>query len=652
MRTKVLLSILIAVLLGYYLDSYLHKNRDEAIANLVSQERKNVTLAYHTIMNTYTIAAQENAYYLLKDPRLLSLLRAFDHTKSPKAQARIRGQIYRHVYPKYRQLKQFNIAQLNFHTPDGKSLLRMNAPDKNGDDVMQSRPMVRHIVLTHEAVSGFEGGRLYAGYRHLFPIIDKGQYLGSVEFGNNFDVIRQQLQKSVPKLFYELILTRQESYDKVFEDHRPFFVASPYGHGYYVESEDLAKISQSNIDFDRIDLLRKKLDSAQEFQRKFLKKQCFALPVISEHQAYVVTFTSIKNIDGQHAGYLVSYGLFPKILHVDDEYSTLTMITLLLLAVVWFLILFVLYQFDRIKKHSNKLQHFLDTQNSIVVLTDGDHFKYANEKFIEFFAYPSLKNFLAHHDCICELFLDYEEGFSLKKVKAGEASWIESLLNLPPKERRVYMNNQEGIPEAFAVFINRYDATDYVVNFHNINEMILELRKFHTMAVRDPLTGVYNRLYYESMSQKIIEINQRHAKQTGVIFFDIDHFKKINDLYGHNVGDSALIALTALVQRTIRKSDVLIRWGGEEFIILIEASTIDDVHHFAENLRQTIARHTFETIHQLTVSFGVSLHTGERDLQKDISLADERMYCAKQAGRNQVCKEENRLKKDEKKEKK
>jgi len=639
-KIKAVASILIAFLVGYFVYGYLQKTRDETISNLAQQELKNVQLAYNTILETYKIAAEETAYYLTNDPKLLSLLASFDAEKSSEKKAVIRGRLYRLVYPQYRQLKKFNIEQLHFHTADGKSLLRLSAPDKSGDDLTGFRPMIRHIVLTHEPVSGFESGRLYVGYRHIFPIMDQGKYLGSVEFSNNFDIIRQQLQNSVPRLFYEMLLSKKESYDKAFADHRSFFVPSPFGHDYYVESEDLARISQKNIDLDLIESLRNHFDSSPVFRKHFLSKHSFAMPVIWNGQGYIVTFSRIKSTTGQHAGYIVSYGIFPKAVSIRDDYNLLIAIALSMVVAIWLLILFAMYQFYKIQKHSRQLQHFIDTQNSIVVLTDGKKFKYANEKFIEFFGYPGLKDFLNRHDCICEKFLDHEEGFSLKKVKQGESNWIESLLNLPPNARRVYMNNLQGVPEAFSVFINRYDATDYVINFHNINSMILELERFHTMAIRDPLTGAYNRLYYETMIQKIIEINRRHGKHTGIIFFDIDRFKTVNDLHGHSVGDTILVVLTTLVQQVIRKSDTLIRWGGEEFVVLIEAKTLEDVYLCSENLRKAIERNTFEEIGKLTASFGVSLYTGHNTVLEDISLADSRMYCAKQAGRNQVCKEE------------
>jgi diguanylate cyclase (GGDEF)-like protein len=121
-----------------------------------------------------------------------------------------------------------------------------------------------------------------------------------------------------------------------------------------------------------------------------------------------------------------------------------------------------------------------------------------------------------------------------------------------------------------------------------------------------------------------------------LIIFDVDHFKRINDLHGHNVGDAVLKSLTQLVVGQIRLSDLLGRWGGEEFVLLLRDSDCDGAIHLAEKLKTIIASHEIPVVGHVTCSFGVaSWSPGDTDLDL-IAQADAALYAAKHGGRNQV----------------
>lgn len=124
--------------------------------------------------------------------------------------------------------------------------------------------------------------------------------------------------------------------------------------------------------------------------------------------------------------------------------------------------------------------------------------------------------------------------------------------------------------------------------------------------------------------------------QSGVIFFDIDHFKRVNDTYGHDIGDYVLSEVAALAKKYTRNHDKLIRWGGEEFLIICEIDQEDSLRNIAENLRLMIENYNFRNAGSITVSFGCAIHNANNDILDTVKVADEKLYIAKDSGRNRV----------------
>jgi len=150
------------------------------------------------------------------------------------------------------------------------------------------------------------------------------------------------------------------------------------------------------------------------------------------------------------------------------------------------------------------------------------------------------------------------------------------------------------------------------------------------------MTQTYNREFFTSNIDRIIQDIHQNGRELGVVFFDIDHFKKINDTFGHNVGDEVLKELVRRVGESIREDDYLIRWGGEEFIVLITTQSINKAHKVAKHLRSTVEHHHFKEVEHITCSFGVTLLKRNEDIYKAIKRSDDALYTSKENGRNQV----------------
>lgn len=150
----------------------------------------------------------------------------------------------------------------------------------------------------------------------------------------------------------------------------------------------------------------------------------------------------------------------------------------------------------------------------------------------------------------------------------------------------------------------------------------------------DPLTNVFNRGYLEKQLDKEIERSLRSSNPISVIMLDIDHFKKINDKYGHQMGDTILIYLSSLIKGILRNNDFIARYGGEEFVIVCPDTSIDNATILAERIKMLLQSNN-KTI--ITASFGISELSDEiNNKRKLIFAADKALYSAKENGRNMI----------------
>lgn len=155
-------------------------------------------------------------------------------------------------------------------------------------------------------------------------------------------------------------------------------------------------------------------------------------------------------------------------------------------------------------------------------------------------------------------------------------------------------------------------------------------------ATTDFLTGIANRRKFIDLLEAGIREAKRYSLPLSLIFFDIDHFKSINDGFGHEVGDRVLSEIASLVNAAIRESDAFARFGGEEFIILVHNNDVKTGKDLAEKIRQVIEHHRFAEVQTVTCSFGVAQFYPDDTAETIINRADEAMYAAKQNGRNRV----------------
>lgn len=233
---------------------------------------------------------------------------------------------------------------------------------------------------------------------------------------------------------------------------------------------------------------------------------------------------------------------------------------------------------------------------------------------------------------------------SAEKVGAYFADLFAAIANgtLPPTyhAEHEYYRKDGSIMTGELQVIPHVDAEGTVVEILGVTRDISERKRFETeltrLAVTDPVTGLWNRRHTTELLSADLAQAQRHGQSLTLLMIDIDHFKTINDTHGHQTGDRVLIEVARRLREQVRNTDVVGRWGGEEFVVLLRFCGLRDGIAAAEKLRRAICDAPFATMFSVSVSIGAAELSDDEDLESWMSRADAALYEAKRAGRNAV----------------
>lgn len=201
--------------------------------------------------------------------------------------------------------------------------------------------------------------------------------------------------------------------------------------------------------------------------------------------------------------------------------------------------------------------------------------------------------------------------------------------------QKVEQNDEHRAIELETIGLAEVDQLAQAIEVAN-NDLVEKIEEITELSETDQLTGIYNRVKFSKELEKEIERKERYQTELSLIMFDVDHFKKVNDTYGHDRGDQALIELTSVVSRLIRETDIFARWGGEEFMILTPNTDLSAANKLAERIREEIAKVEIEEVGHITCSFGVTDFKREDDFDKLTKRVDDALYEAKNKGRDRV----------------
>ncbi|MGC9386694.1 MAG: diguanylate cyclase [Hydrogenovibrio sp.] len=607
--------------------------QDEKRAHMILHNR-DFQRSYELIKRKYHAISETFLQLTISQPEVIHQMALAYKGRESKAQAR--KTLHTLLEPSYKKMKEYDLRQLHFHLNTNESFLRFHRPQKFGDDLTDVRETVSYVNRSHKPVSGFEEGRIFSGFRNVYPVMEQEQngltakHLGSVEISYSPLSIAKDFS-TLYEIPTDFIIKEAVVTQKVFASEQQNYQKCDLP-GFLIDKE--------------VQSFQKTLNQCMALKQGFKGRQAMIAERINEGRIFSVesdkgdsllTFIPIHNpINDQ----VVAAFLFKQ---KNTEFQVLKTHYIVWFAVSLIIILLILLYLykevssaQRFRLLSKKTQQILNAQSAIVIVTDGREIFDANEAFLNFFNEPSLAHFKQKHDCICDFFEFDDRVFHLKKI-ADHHQWVAHLLTLSYRERLVSMKDRYHRSRIFALSINTYLHNQHILTFSDITETMSEHFSLEKRAMHDPLTNAYNRDYFAQKIGAYEQVAQRQNRRLAFILFDIDHFKQVNDTFGHNVGDEVLVNLVKITKGQIRSDDILIRWGGEEFLVVIPVDALEQAEKVAETIRAEIEAYDFPVVGNMTCSFGVCLHLSGDDFKTTVKCTDDQLYVAKKAGRNRVC---------------
>ena len=257
-----------------------------------------------------------------------------------------------------------------------------------------------------------------------------------------------------------------------------------------------------------------------------------------------------------------------------------------------------------------------------------------NQKLLTFLGYVSLPEFLSKDESLSKRFETKEDCFYPENI--NDIHWLKEIKSV---ENCIVSMKGANISESkfFLVSLSeKIQSKNTIVTFSEITSIVKEKRQYRHEAYTDELTQIDNRARFNILFEKAIEESKKNQSDLSIILLDIDNFKQVNDHHGHAVGDNVLKLFTRLILDNIRTTDSFSRWGGEEFVLLLPETALEDAKNIAENLRLIIEKYDFGIDKKLTCSFGVTSGGVGNTSKSLFAYADKALYKAKNNGRNKV----------------
>jgi len=477
--------------LVYHLSSELNKKE--------SVIKTNEIITLRTEVNSSIMLYERLTHYIFNDklnvPGVLKIIDAARNADDT-VQSQLREDLYDMLFNDYNKLTGYGIRHMQFHFPDGTSFLRMHQPEVYGDNLFDIRETIKQTNQEQKYVSGFEEGRIYNGYRFVYPLFYEHQHIGSGELSISMGSIQSMLNTSFPDNYHEFIIKKELVNNVFYEFGQSNYMPSLLSNDFLYD-KDVYLTNTEYWEKSESELINKLIDQIKNRPDLIKNMQCmndFSIETKTAGDNYLISFLAINDYSGNPAAYFVSYSVNEQLSALRSAYS-LSMLLLTLLYII------------------------------------------------------------------------------------------------------------------FAA-----------ISFYYIKTRI----KYEMQSHIDPLTCIYNRYKFLEIAGIEMDKYKRYNRPLSIILFDLDFFKKVNDNYGHAAGDYVLKTVAQIINKSKRSSDLFSRWGGEEFILLLPETPLQEALSVAERLRQALADYEFDKCKTVTASFGAAeLESPEETLDKLIKKADQ-----------------------------
>ena len=289
------------------------------------------------------------------------------------------------------------------------------------------------------------------------------------------------------------------------------------------------------------------------------------------------------------------------------------------------------------KLYESILDDIAQMQDTMLAVYDENGLPvFYNKKLLTFLGYKSIEGFLKKHKSLSEKFEEKEECYFPNE--ASRLQWVDEIKSIEADKRIVSIQGQSTTEANFflVTLSDKTHSSNTIVTFSEITTMLEEKSQYKLSAYTDTLTQIHNRAGFNSLFEKMLKESTKKQSNLSIILLDIDNFKRVNDQYGHVMGDNVLKIFAKLILKNIRSADFFSRWGGEEFALLLTDTDIESAKGIAENLRLIIEQYNFGIEKQLTCSFGVAIQESSDTKDSLFERVDKALYEAKNNGRNRV----------------
>ncbi|MBV0933453.1 sensor domain-containing diguanylate cyclase [Marinobacterium weihaiense] len=623
----------ILVLVGLYagVALFLHHIRQDKEQQYLDHAATLLSTTYTASLERYALAMDTFHSSMSQQPGLMALLNAGLNERPPNAF--MRDQIHARLLPRYRYLQSRGIEQWQLHRRDGSSYLRFHAPGTHDDDLLPVRPSLRQLHENPRPSYGFEVGRLFIGFRFIYPLIEQGELVGSMETGVSFDHIRRTLDDLAPGQVFMFLLHRETVESIGFDHLRDHLSASQLSHNFLIDHLHQASPEQQGLP---LPALLEQLAS-YPLDTRFKQGQPFSLPLYHQSLGYSAAFMPVYSFDQHLSGYILALHPEPPLTGIQWEYYTGLVISLVVILLLGWLVLSLHHQRQRFWSQQQRLDAIGRAVGEGIYVTDlNGHTLFVNEAACRMTGYNADRLYASNLHTLLHIHSPSTTAAPcpmLQAARTGTAYEGDELF-------RTRTGQELPVVVTSLPLIEQDEITGTVSVFRDISERKENERKLEELATTDPLTGLPNRRAFLQYLQEEIRLSKRLGHESALMMVDFDHFKAINDRYGHQAGDDVLQHFAREATACLRETDRLGRLGGEEFAILLPGTDPQGAHHLAERVRQRLEQHpthSGQTQIPMTLSIGLTpLQAQDEDASTALNRADKALYRAKSTGRNRV----------------
>lgn len=620
LKSKIfIISVVFFVFLWSAIFFYIRNRYLETLNLVLDNSVKNQEYIFNSIITSF-VRIEFFYFNFIIDNKVIKILK-----QAKKDENLARGQLYSYLLPFYNNFKKiFRKIELHFHDSNCRSFLRFYSPYEFGDDLSKAREDIVFVKNNRKPIYGFITGKIFSGFRYTFPIVDTEQnFLGSVDISIPYDFFLDIYSEIEPSTSFNIVLKKDRIYSKISEKYKNYFIKSILGSD-WLEIKDTVYNSLNSKSICQEIFKWKNLN-------KFLGK---SVPlgfvyINSLKDFYKVVILPLKNFNKEIEGYLLIVEKGDDIKGIHIAYYKNLFIFTLLLCVTFILVIFLNIEIRNVQLEKGKVDLMISFMNVPLYIVDKyGKINLINKKACELLGYSEGELLGKNVHDVLHLSNDTSCVFCEGMEKNSDKFECEFVF----KKK----NGEELIAEIFAKKLVLKDETLCVVGFYDITQKKLAENMLYISSITDPLTGLYNRKYIKEVLNSEKEKADIYGDIFSVIMLDLDNFKNINDTRGHDAGDEVLKRLSVILKSNLRSSDIVGRWGGDEFIIIMKNTKLKEAVSIAENLRRKIEDLNFDGI-KITASMGVSVYKYKSQIKDIILQADYYLYVAKNKGKNLVC---------------